>query len=152
MARCKPCKLKPKSNHRPPLTIYMMTSPNWNIFCVTGHLCGEFTGHRWIPRTKASDAELWCFLWSVPWINSCVNNRKAGDLRRQHAHYDVIVMVHSETGPVIRFVFRFTMFIETTLAKLKPESMNCEAVSGSTFEPLKWRVRQHVDFLITIIS
>ena len=23
--------------------------------------CGEFTGHRWIPRTKASDAELWCF-------------------------------------------------------------------------------------------
>ena len=25
--------------------------------------CGEFTGHRWIPRTKASDAELWCFLW-----------------------------------------------------------------------------------------
>ena len=21
---------------------------------------------RWIPRTKASDAELWCFLWSVP--------------------------------------------------------------------------------------
>ena len=34
---------------------------NWNIFRVTGPLCGEFTGHRWIPRTKASDAELWCF-------------------------------------------------------------------------------------------
>ena len=31
-----------------------MTSPNGNIFRVTGHLCGEFTGHRWIPRTKAS--------------------------------------------------------------------------------------------------
>ena len=28
-----------------------------------GPLCGEFTGHRWVPRTKASDAELWCFLW-----------------------------------------------------------------------------------------
>ena len=26
---------------------------------------GKFTGHRWIPRTKASDAELWCFLWSA---------------------------------------------------------------------------------------
>ena len=25
-------------------------------FRVTGHLCREFTGHRWIPRTKASDA------------------------------------------------------------------------------------------------
>ena len=21
--------------------------------------------HRWIPRTKAIDAELWCFLWSA---------------------------------------------------------------------------------------
>ena len=46
--------------------IGMMTSPNGNIFRVTGHLCGEFTGHRWIPHTKVSDAELWCFLWSVP--------------------------------------------------------------------------------------
>ena len=35
----------------------MMTSSNGNIFRATGHLCGEFTGHRWIPRTKASDAE-----------------------------------------------------------------------------------------------
>ena len=28
------------------------------FFRVTGPLCGEFTGHRWIPLTKASDAEL----------------------------------------------------------------------------------------------
>ena len=45
---------------------YMMTSPNGNIFRVTGPLWGESTGHRWIPLTKASGAELWCFLWSVP--------------------------------------------------------------------------------------
>ena len=44
----------------------MMTSSYGNIFSVTNHLCEECTGHRWIPRTKASDAELWCFLWSVP--------------------------------------------------------------------------------------
>ena len=43
-----------------------MTSSNANIFCVTGTLCGEFTGHRWIPITKASDAEFWCFLWFAP--------------------------------------------------------------------------------------
>ena len=43
--------------------VTMMTSSNANIFLVTGHLCGEFTGPRWIPHTKASDAELWCFLW-----------------------------------------------------------------------------------------
>ena len=36
----------------------MMTSSNEHIFRVTGHLCGEFTGHRWIPRTKASEAEI----------------------------------------------------------------------------------------------
>ena len=39
----------------------MMTSSNGNIFRVTGHLCGEFTGPRWIPCTKACDAEIWCF-------------------------------------------------------------------------------------------
>ena len=43
----------------------MLTSSNGNIFRVTSHLCGEFTDPRWIPRTKASDAELWCFLWSA---------------------------------------------------------------------------------------
>ena len=48
------------------IEIYMMTSSNENIFRVTGPLCGEFTGHQLIPLTKASDAELWCFLWSMP--------------------------------------------------------------------------------------
>ena len=50
----------------PDAQMYMMTSSNGNIFRVTGHLCGEFPGHWWIPHTKASDAELWRFLWSVP--------------------------------------------------------------------------------------
>ena len=45
----------------------MMTSSNGNFFRVTGHLCGEFSSHRWIPSTKAIDADLWCFLlWSAP--------------------------------------------------------------------------------------
>ena len=34
------------------LTAVMMTSSNGRIFWVTGHLCGEFTGHRWIPHTQ----------------------------------------------------------------------------------------------------
>ena len=49
-------------------------------------LCGEFTGDRWIPLTKASDAELLYFLWS--------NNREAGDLRRHRTHYHVTVTPH----------------------------------------------------------
>ena len=36
----------------------------WWLF---GFLCGEFTGQRWIPLTKASGAKLWCFMWSTPW-------------------------------------------------------------------------------------
>ena len=44
---------------------FMMTSSNGNFLRVTGPLWGESTGHRWIPFTKASDAVLWCFLWSV---------------------------------------------------------------------------------------
>ena len=35
-------------------------------FRVTGPLWYLFNGHRWIPLPKASDAELWCFLWSAP--------------------------------------------------------------------------------------
>ena len=77
------------------LQVYTMTSSNGNIFRVTGHLCGEFTCHRWIPLTKASDAELWCFLWSTHWINRWVNNREAGDLRRHRTHHDITVMVEN---------------------------------------------------------
>ena len=69
-----------------------MTSANGNIFGVTGHLCGEFTGPRWIPLTKASDARALMFSLICAWINGWVNNREAGNLRRCHAHYDVIVM------------------------------------------------------------
>ena len=43
-----------------------ITSSNGNIFRVIGLLCRKFTGQRWILRTKASNAELWCFLWSLP--------------------------------------------------------------------------------------
>ena len=49
-----------------PLQYIKMTLSNGNIFRVTGPLLGEFTGHWWILLTKASDAELWCFLWSTP--------------------------------------------------------------------------------------
>ena len=74
-----------------PYEYLMMTPSNGSIFRVTGHLYGEFTGPRWIPCTKASDAELWCFLWSASEYG-WVNNREAGDLRRDCARYDVIVM------------------------------------------------------------
>ena len=40
----------------------MMASSKGNIFRTTGPLCKEFTGQRWFSLTKASGAELCCFL------------------------------------------------------------------------------------------
>ena len=71
---------------------YMVISWNGNIFRVTGPLCREFTGHRWIPLTKASDAELWCFLLICTSKNDWANNRDTGDFRCYRTHYDVTVM------------------------------------------------------------
>ena len=69
-------------------TKIMMTSSNGNVFRITGHLCGKFSGHRWISLTKASDAELWCFFYLIcAQINGWVNNREAGDLRCHRAHF-----------------------------------------------------------------
>ena len=45
---------------------YIWWRHQMDIFHITGCLCGDFTGHRRIPLTKASDADLWCFLWSAP--------------------------------------------------------------------------------------
>ena len=39
----------------------MMTSSNGNISALLALVRGI---HRWIPHTKASDAEFWCFPWS----------------------------------------------------------------------------------------
>ena len=43
---CGFCEIDPSS-----ILGIMMTSSDGNIFRVTGHLCGEFTGPRWIPHT-----------------------------------------------------------------------------------------------------
>ena len=59
-------------------TSNMMTLSDGNIFCVTGHLCGEFIGHpAQRPVTRSFD------VFFDQRLNKCwVNNREAGDLRR----------------------------------------------------------------------
>ena len=70
-----------------------MTSPNENIFRVTDHLCGEFTGH--FPHKGQWRGAL-MFSLICAWMNGWVDNREAGDLRRHRAHYDVTVMKNEE--------------------------------------------------------
>ena len=36
------------------------------FFALLAFCAGNSSVHRWIPRTKACEAELWCFLWSAP--------------------------------------------------------------------------------------
>ena len=57
----------------------IMTSSNENIFRVTGPLWGESADHRWIPFTKASDAEL-LFSLICAWTNGWANTQDGGDL------------------------------------------------------------------------
>ena len=76
-------------------SLLMVTSSNGNIFCVTDPLCGEFTSHRWSPRTKTNDTELWCM--NGIWINGWIDNREAGDLGCHHAHYDIISKVSTKS-------------------------------------------------------
>ena len=71
---------------------------------------------RWIPLTKASDAELWRFLWSVPWINGWVNNRDTGNLRRHRGHYGVAVM--QWLGVVMAQIFHDIMAKSVVMSQL----------------------------------
>ena len=68
-------------------------SSNGNVFRVTGPLCGEFTGRRWIPRTQRPVTRSLMFPLIYTWLNGWINNREAGDLRRHRAHCDAIVLM-----------------------------------------------------------
>ena len=68
----------------PPLPFFSWNDYIMTSFRVTGHLCGEFAGHRWNPALMFS---LIC-----AWIHSWINNREAGDVRRHRAHYDITLM------------------------------------------------------------
>ena len=70
----------------------MMTSSNGNIFRVSGHLCGEFTGPPVNPPHKGQWRGALMFSLICVWINGWVNSREAGNLRRYRAHFDVTEM------------------------------------------------------------
>ena len=63
---------------------------------------GESTGHRWIPFTRASNAELWCF-FDVR-LNKRPSKKSICDLSRHGVHNDVTVMRSPE--PTIHWSLR----------------------------------------------
>ena len=89
----------------------MMTSSNGNIFRVTGHLCGEFTGPRWIPTqrpvtrsfnvffdlclNKQLSKQSWGWWFETPWC-SLWRHCNAGNAYDNH---------------ILRLVYRYYVFI-----------------------------------------
>ena len=74
--------------------IFMMTSSNWNIFRVTGPLCGVISGLRSPMNSPHKGQWRGALMFSLicAWIHAWVNSSGAGDLIRHRTHYDVIVM------------------------------------------------------------
>ena len=71
-----------------------MTSSNGNIFVRGIYRSPVCSLHKGPWRGAL------VFSLSCAWINSWVNNRKAGDLRRHRTHYDVSVMNHTGNSSV----------------------------------------------------
>ena len=71
------------------LNNHMMTSSNGNIFRVTSP--GIYRSPINSPN-KGQWLRTLMISLTCAGINGWVNNRETGDLRRHHAHYDVIVM------------------------------------------------------------
>ena len=70
------------------------------------------------------------------WINGWVNNRKAGDLRRYGAHYDVIVM---EVGMGIRLKIIFNM-TDPVYSKQKCTNMTSK-INCRIRNTTKWKIK-----------
>ena len=78
--------------------LHMLSIYWWNhameTFPALLALCQGIHRWKWIPLTKASEAELWYFLSSAPQQTF----RDTGDLTRHRTHYDITVMylwIHS---------------------------------------------------------
>ena len=74
--------------------ITMMTSSR-NIFRVTGPLWGESIGRQWIPLTKTSHVDLWCFLWLCK--QSRYLDTHTRTFTRTHTHAHTQTQTHTHT-------------------------------------------------------
>ena len=102
--------------------LYMVTSSNGNIFRVTSPLSAGSTGRRWIPLTKAIDAELWCFLWSAPEqaVEQTIETPEIWDI----IALTLIIMVHTRPPDAATIVGK-----QITWGTVVGMTENCSAVS-----------------------
>ena len=110
---------------------YMMASSNGNIFRVTGPLCGEFIGDRWILLAKAIDGELWCFLWS------------ASEQTFEHTIEALVIL--DAIALIVTIVLRRFLITSTHV----PNFWGHCNWSALLKVPQKWTMRNYTDDLIT---
>ena len=79
---------------------FMMISSDGSFFRITGPFCGEFTSHRWIPLTRASNAD---FDVSLMWVCiSCwTNGQMTCDLRLHDVHVTSSCITEPTNSPVL---------------------------------------------------
>ena len=88
---------------------YMMTSSNGNIFRVTGYLCGEFTGPRWIPTQRPVTRSFDGYFDLRP--NKRLSKQSWGWwFETLSPHYDVIVMIYGYIYLSIYTILSLTYF------------------------------------------
>ena len=79
-------------------------------------------------------------------MNDWVNNREAGDLRRQHGHYDVIVMVEVTSHYLKQlWLVYWRIYASLGLNELKPkQSFGSKQLGLAVYEKLRWH--KHVEY------
>ena len=105
-----------------------MTSSNGNVFRVTGLLCGEFTAHC----TKASDAELWCFLWSAsePTVEKTMETPVI---------WDTIALIMTSLWLVASWCHEATSYYLTQAGPISPRS-NLLKLHPDSFDIILWTI------------
>ena len=66
--------------------------------------------HRWIPPTKASDAQLRCCFFIRVSIKRWVTNREAGVLGRHRAPYFVALVINAAVGVFVLLIITGIVF------------------------------------------
>ena len=138
-----------KFGHRPRRPFrFMMAASNGNVFRVPSPLWREFTGHRWIPFTKASDVDVFLI---CAWTSGWANHRDDGDFRHHRAHYDVTLLLKTHIGEIKQNDRHFAneifkciflnenvwIFILISLSQHWHENL-CEAISWSKVDKDLW--------------
>ena len=80
------------------------------------------------------------------WMNDWVNNREAGDLRRQHGHYDVIVMSKVRMGCNLYWDF------SVSSPRILPEPPTANHGSESPLSRVSYRVYLHAVVRVIIFE